>query len=106
MLNIFPPDRLGALIEKNKQLAIAVMCVLCDHSTFPEYIKQAAPPPPTPHTFPPSHLPRNVLQTKNEFFAQTCHPLQLLLMPMSLPAIETACTLTQRVQLPPVFVEK
>jgi hypothetical protein len=31
---------------------------------------------------------------------------QLLLIPMSLPAIETTCTLTQRVLLPAVFVEK
>ncbi len=41
--HIFPPERLGALVEKNSKLAVTAMCVLCDHESFPSYLKQAKP---------------------------------------------------------------
>ncbi len=93
MENIMPPNRLGLLVEKNKQLATALMCLLCDHASFASYLKQV----------------RSSFRTMLIFIALyflLSHTLQLLVIPMSLPVIETTCTLTQRVQLPAVFVEK
>ena len=40
LLEIFPPESLGALIEKNFKIAVATMCMMCDHASFPLYLKQ------------------------------------------------------------------
>jgi hypothetical protein len=40
LLEIFPPESLGALIEKNFKIAVATLCMMCDHASFPLYLKQ------------------------------------------------------------------
>jgi hypothetical protein len=39
---IFPPEKLATLVEKNKQLAVCAMCLLCEHASFPLYLKQVS----------------------------------------------------------------